>query len=162
MRNMLFITIFMLLATACATTQPEKTLKPLPPTEPPLTLTPLICEDGFLCLTFDGESCTYEGPTDLASGPAVLVFFNDSPELAAVNVLRHTGDETIQDAIDHIGEEPSSKHHPSWSIELGTWKSLAGGMSLRWEGVLEPGIHHMVCASFKQGVWFGTGLTVEE
>jgi len=159
MKKMLFLPIVLSLVAACTTSQPASTSTPLPPTEPP---TQYVCEMGFLCLTFDGESCTYEGSTTLKAGPAVLVFFNDSEELAAVNFVRHTGDETIQDAIDHIGEEPSSKHHPSWSTELGTWKPLEGGKSLRWEGDLVPGIHHMVCASFKQGVWFGTGLTVEE
>ena len=90
------------------------------------------------------------------------MFFNDSSELAAVNFLRHLEDKTIQDAIEHRGEEPSSTPHPPWSIELGTWEKVRSGESIRWEGDLKPGAHHMVCVSFKRGAYFGTGLIVEE
>ena len=42
--------------------------------------------DASMQLTFDGEACTYEGPTVLAAGPARLVFFNSSDGRAAVNL----------------------------------------------------------------------------
>lgn len=120
-------------------------------------------ENRVLRLTFDGESCSYEGPTVLKAGPITLIFFNESKGTAAVNLVVHTGDETIQDAIDYIGEEPTTKHHPYWTRELGTWKGVLPGERLTWEGDLEPGIYHMVCARFTPfGVWFGTGLTVED
>jgi hypothetical protein len=90
------------------------------------------------------------------------LFVNDSEEVAAVDFMRHTGDKTIQDVIDYYGEEPFSVHHPLWSNELGTYESIESGKSLCWEDDLMPKIHHMVCAGFKQGIWFGTGLTVEE
>ena len=121
-----------------------------------------------LQLTFDGESCTYEGPTTLKAGPVTLIFNNNQSERgAAVNLVRHTGDETIQDMIDTIGEEPSTGYVPSWVEELGTWERVAPGESYTWEGVLEPGIHTMGCAKLTTGlpgweVWFGGGLTVEE
>lgn len=123
-----------------------------------------VKEDRTLQLTFDGESCTYEGPTELKPGPVTLLFRNESEGWAAVNLVRHTGDETIQDAIDYIGEEPSTVHHASWTKELGTWTQVRRGESYTWEGVLEPGIHHMVCASLtpSYGVWFGGGFTVED
>ena len=60
-------------------------------------------------LTFDGESCIFEGPIYLEAGPAKLYFHNGSDQLAAVNLLRHTGGETSQDVIGYLGEEPSSK-----------------------------------------------------
>ena len=120
-------------------------------------------EAGLLRLTFDGESCTYEGPTTHTAGPAVLVFLNESEGRAAVNLVRHTGDETIQDAIDYIGEEPTTRNAPSWTTDVrGVWRPVPAGESFRWEGDLEPGIHVMVCARWSPlGVWFGTGLTVE-
>ncbi len=83
--------------------------------------------------------------------------------MAAVNFLKHRGDETIQDAIDHLGEEPSKKHHPSWMRELGTWLGVKPGDIHRWNGSLDPGIYTMVCARTSPlGVWHGTGLTVED
>ena len=117
--------------------------------------------DGELLLTFDGDSCTYEGPKFLKAGPVTLNFFNESEGGAAVNLVRHTGDETIQDMIDTFVEEPSTGHAPSWTSEVGTWHPIRAGESYTWEGALEPGIHSMVCARIGPlGVWFGTGLTV--
>jgi hypothetical protein len=119
--------------------------------------------DGELHLTFDGESCIYEGPTLLKAGPVTLHFINESGVPAAVNLLKHEGDETIQDALEYIGEEPSWKVRPNWTIELGTWEPVEPGESLQWEGDLEPGIHHIVCnRTIPYRAWFGTGLTVEE
>lgn len=120
--------------------------------------------EGELHLTFDGESCTYQGPTLFKAGPVTLRFFNESEGLAAVNLVRHNRDETIQDSINYIGEEPSTAHHPAWTTEIkGVWKVIAAGESHTWEGALEPGIHTMVCARLMPlGVWFGTGLTVED
>jgi len=119
--------------------------------------------DGELFLTFDGDSCTYKGPTLLKAGHVTLVFFNESEETAAAGLGRHTGDETIQDVIDYIGEEPDTKDSPTWSRELGAYQGVPAGESFRWEGDLEPGIHHIVCINMVPHlVWFGTGLTVEE
>jgi hypothetical protein len=114
-------------------------------------------------LTFDGESCTYEGPSKLKAGPVTLFFHNESEATAAVNLVRHTGDQTIQDMIEYIGEEPTTKHAPGWVEELGTWKLTTRGESHTWEGVLEPGIHTMVCARYRpSGAWHGGGFTVED
>lgn len=121
-------------------------------------------EDRTLQLTFDGESCNYEGPTALKPGPVTLLFYNKSEGWASVNLGRHTGDQTIQDAIDLFGEEPGTGSAPSWVKLLGTYEPVRSGESYTWEGVLESGIHHMVCVSRSpsNGVWFGTGLTVED
>lgn len=142
--------LLLALLTSCAAAEPE----------------PTSCEEvEGICmeLSFDGESCTYEGPNDFKQGWVTLLFINESGGRAAVNLVRHTGDETIQDMIDLIGEEPSTAHHPGWSVEVGTWKPIASGKSCTWKGVLEPGVHTMVCARISPlGVWHGTGLTVED
>ncbi len=75
-----------------------------------------------------------------------------------MNLVRHIGDETIQDLIDYIGEEPSQIERASWVTELGTWKPIAPGEIYIWKAVLfEPGIHNMVCYSFREpiGTWYG-------
>jgi hypothetical protein len=125
-------------------------------------------------LTFDGESCTYEGPTDLKAGPVAIDFVNvmEEPEVEAwrlafkVNLMRHKGDETIQDMVDYVGPEPSTTHQPSWvsNPQPAPWDypAVFPGQTVNWEGNLEPGTYTMVCALFDPfGVWFGTGLTVE-
>jgi len=79
-------------------------------------------------------------------------------------MVRHTGGKTIQDMKDTFVEEPMSGHRPSWAIEIkGLWSGIPSGESHFWEGVLEPGIHTLVCARLTPlGVWFGGGFTVEE
>ena len=162
-------------ATPTPTPEPTATLvpptaTPVPPTdtpEPTSTSKPTSCEEvEGICLelTFDGGSCTYDGPTDFKTGSVTLNFLNESEGRAAVNLVRHTGDETIQDMKDTFVEEPSTGHHPYWTTEIyGVWKAIDAGESHTWEGALEPGIHTMVCARMTPlGVWFGTGLTVED
>ena len=130
-------------------------------------------DDGPPRLSFDGESCTYEGPTDLAAGPVTIDIVNLREEPAeekwrlafAANLGRHRGDETVQDMIDYIGAEPSPKHAPPWvsHVQPSLWdQTVLPGQTLTWEGDLEPGTYTMVCAHLDPfGVWFGTGLTVE-
>jgi hypothetical protein len=135
---------------------------PIPTTTPGPTSCAEV-EGHCLWLSFDGESCTYEGPIVIKTGPVTLLFRNKSEVLAGSNLLKHTGGKTIQDAIDYFGEEPSKKHAAAWSVHLpGVYRFVLSGMSYTWEGVLEPGIHHMVCIRDTPfGVWFGTGLMVE-
>jgi hypothetical protein len=116
-----------------------------------------------LWLSFDGEICTYEGPTALKAGPVTLLFLNESEVHAKVNLSRHRGDTTIQDTIDYFGEEPSTVDHPSWTLALGISKVIRPAESQTWEGILKPGIHTMVCETIiPYAVWFGGGFTVEE
>ena len=155
------VCVLLVLLTGCAMSATETSMP-----EPTSTPGPTSCEEvEGICmkLLFDGEkNCVYNGPANLNTGPVTLIFLNESESLAAVNVMRHTGDETIQDMIDYLGEEPSTKHHPQWSEEVGTWKIISSGKNHIWKGTLEPGIHTMVCASPKFGGWYGGGFTVEE
>ena len=140
------------------------TATPVPPTDTP---EPTSCEEvEGICLelTFHDESCTYEGPTELETGPVTLLFFNESEGYAAVNLVRHTGDQTIQDMLDTFVDGYSEGHAPSWTAHVpGVWRMVSAGRNHTWHGVLEPGIHTMVCArGHPWGVWFGTGLTVKD
>lgn len=130
-------------------------------------------DEGPLRLTFDGESCTYEGPKEVSAGSVTLDFVNESEEHFNVNLVILDEGKTVQDVIDDLGPEPSTRHHPSWTHEMGTWDpAVMPGETVSWEGDLEAGIYAMVCAAalpstdpkvFRGplGVWFGTGLTVE-
>jgi hypothetical protein len=144
------------------TDTPAPKSTPILPTDTPA---PKSCEEVYgncIKLSFDGENCVYDGPTDFKTGPVTLLFFNESGDLAAVNLMRLTGDKTTQDVIEYIGEEPSSAHAPSWTRPLGTWQVIASGKIYTWEGYLEPGIHAMVCASPLYGIWYGGGFEVED
>jgi hypothetical protein len=136
--------------------EPEATTTP-----PPEASTDAV-DPVALRLTFSGESCSYEGATELSPGPVELTFLNESEGSAAVNLLSIDEGYTIQDVIDGFGPEPSTEHAPYWTDELGTWRNVAPGHSYLWEGDLEVGPYFMVCARLSPfGVWFGTGLTVE-
>lgn len=133
-----------------------------PRTAEPTATTTGVLEPVLLPLTFDGESCTYEGPPEIPPGTAELVFVNESEGRAAVNMVIVDDGYTIQDVIDDLGPEPSTGHHPPWTRELpGVWRPIAAGESHNWEGDLDPGLYAAVCAQTSPlGVWFGFGLTV--
>ena len=137
----------------------------IPPTRTP---EPTSCDEvEGICLelTYDGEHCTYKGPTEFKSGTVTLLYINESDVEAYVNMVRHLEDKTVQDMIDYLGEEPSHKHYPLWSVEIqGVWYGVYIGMSHTWVGDLEPGIHTMVCVTGGPiyNVWFGGGFTVED
>jgi hypothetical protein len=124
-------------------------------------------EGKCLELSFDGESCTYEGPTDLKPGPVTLIFHNVSDNWASTNMIRLLGDKTLEDLVRYNGEEPSQQHQPSWSVSIpGTWREIPAGERHFWEGALEPGIHALVCVRTLPwpepiGVWLGTAWSIE-
>jgi hypothetical protein len=132
-------------------------------TEATTTAAPQVTADTLL-LTFDGDSCTYEGPTVLTAGPVELVFLNKGEGPAAVNMVSIDEGYTIQDVIDDLGPEPSTSVQPSWRRALVPDRGTAPGESHRWEGDLEAGLYAMVCLvpTSPLSVWFGTGLTVEQ
>jgi hypothetical protein len=93
-----------------------------------------------LQLSFDGESCTYQGPAELNSGPVTLIFLNESEAGASANMVRHTRGKTIQDMKDTFVAEPKTGHRPGWATEIkGLWDGIPVGESNFWEGILEPG-----------------------
>ena len=154
---------------------PEPTSVPIPPTNTPEQPSSEEAKWDYLELSFDGESCTYEGPTSFKGGPVTqqfyntegtapvtLKFYNNSEGMAAVNLIRPKGEETIQDMIDYFGEEPSTLHAPYWTNSVaGVYGGTNAGESRIWEGELEPGLYSMVCVRFTPfGVWVGTGLEV--
>lgn len=158
--------VFLLLA-SCVTAEPEPTATNFPPTSTPILTSCEEVEGSCLELSFDGDSCIYEGPSDMEAGQVALIFHNESDGWAAANLIRLLEGKTIQDVLVYNGEEPSTKHAPSWSVSVpGVYNEIEAGESHFWEGVLDPGIHALVCARTPPwpdpiGVWFGTGITVE-
>jgi hypothetical protein len=162
--------LFPAFLTSCATAAQET---PLPSTTTPVLATytpePTSCEEvEGICLelSFEGESCTYEGPTDLKPGLVTLIFLNESDDWAGTNLMMPLGDKTLQDMLDYFGEVPSQQHAPSWSFSVpGVWREIRAGESHFWEGALEPGNHVLACARTLPwpepiAVWIGTVLTV--
>ena len=156
----------LVLLTSCAAAIPEPTATNVPPTATP---EPTSCEEvEGVCLefSFDGESCTYEGPSDLKPGPVTLIFHNESDGWAETILMRSVGDKTLQDFLDFYGEEPSTQAPPSWSFTIpGSWEKINAGEFHFWEGDLEPGIHVFVCVKAVawpdvSTVWIGKTWTI--
>jgi hypothetical protein len=150
--------------TELTATQVEPSATPVPPIKTP---NPTSCEEvagNCLELSFDGETCTYKGPTDIKPGSVTLLFLNESEGGALAGLVRHKGDKTIQDMRDRFVEEPITEHGTAWAIPINWgWRGVPPGESYVWEGDLEPGIHTLVCARITpSGFWFGAGFTVEE
>ena len=197
-RVLAVLTVLILLSTACGGGDEVDTLettstsseKPHPrgatgDVWPSTEATTIAADPDALHLTFNGESCTYDGPTELTPGPVELVFLNESEENArTVTVIIDEG-HTVQDVIDDLGAEPSTGQQPPWTKsppspwvdappwapERGTGWSTEPGETFRREVDLEAGLYAMACARLSPhlpefvvtvlGVWFGTGLTVE-
>ena len=144
--------------------QVEPSATPVPPTKTP---NPTSCEEvegDCLEISFDGETCTYKGPTDIKPGSVTLLFLNESEGGALAGLVRHKGDKTIQDMKDRFVEEPITEHGTPWTIPINLpWRGVPPGESYVWEGDLESGIHALVCARITPyGVWFGAGFSVEK
>ena len=139
-----------------------------PTTEVPATTVPALetatPKASELRLRFHGEGCTYEGPTELQPGPAELIYVNESDGWSAMNFTVLDEGYTAQDVIDQLGPQPSKRHAPPWTKDMGTWEAIAAGGTLSWSFDLEAGVYVMVCARQvpRQGWegWFGAGLTV--
>ena len=134
---------------------------------PTYTPGPRSCEEvEGVCteLSFDGESCTFEGPELLKVEPITFLFFNESNVDVAFGVYEHSFNKTIQDMIDYLGEEPSPiENNPAWSKRITPWVPIQPGKSYTWKGVLGPRIHSILCVRLNPyGTWLGAGLTVEE
>ena len=110
LRRLTLFTAVVLLLPSCSDTADDSADSTLAPTAtttaaPSTTTTsPVTDTDAVdlvpLRLTFDGESCIYEGMTELTPGPVERVFLNESEEPAAVNMVSIDEGYTLQDVID--------------------------------------------------------------
>lgn len=117
-------------------------------------------ESRVLKLTFDGEQCLYEGPSELSPGEVEIGFENLSAERVWFDFVRLDDDKTIQDVLDY----QASRRVGRPSFVSGVWSPTlsAGSSSTGHMAVLEPGLHVLVCGTSTPYVgYFGAGLTVE-
>ena len=108
-----------------------------------------------LLITFDGKDCTYSGPTEIKSGQVTFIALNNSEGIVQVNMGRHDEGKTVQDMIDYIEEEHFWQ--PGWLRSMAFFNAYPG-KSYSWSGLLEPGIHTMVCKVGDD--YFGGAFTV--
>jgi hypothetical protein len=113
----------------------------------------------LLQLTFDGEQCTYEGPSELSAGEVEIVYHNESSEVIWFDFGRLNEGRTTQEIIDYTvdGVEP-----PSWWVRVWNQSRIsANASSIPTMQTVAPGLHALVCGTWTpyQG-YFGSELTV--
>jgi hypothetical protein len=110
-------------------------------------------------VTFDGETCTYEGPVELTVEDVEIVNYNEGSEDFWFWFGRLDEGRTTQEVIDHIEADPTAGS-PSWTRRA-FYREISGGDS--WEGVrvLSPGLHSVACGTVEDGyAYFGAEFTV--
>jgi len=116
-----------------------------------------------LQLTFDGEQCTYEGPSVLSAGQGQVevVYHNESAENAWFNFGRLDEGKTTQDTIDFIADNPTGSP-PSWTFDVWAKSQIpAESSTTPVPRTVTPGVHNLVCGSETPSyAYFGGELTV--
>ncbi len=69
-----------------------------------------VTED--LIVTFDGSSCTYDGPQVIREGEITMITDNLSDSPVGLDLAKLDDDKTWQDMLDYIGEPGSHKQRP--------------------------------------------------
>ena len=113
----------------------------------------------LLQLTFDGEQCTYEGPSELSAGEIEIVFHNESSEDIGFEFVRLDEGRTTQDMIDYLAEEA---FRPPWTVDVWFQNRIsANASSIPAPRTLQPGLHTLACSTWTppQG-YFGGELAV--
>ena len=115
----------------------------------------------LLQLTFDGEQCTYEGPSVLSAGEIEIVFHNESSEVISFTFVRLDEGRTTQEMIDYIADDPTAGP-PSWTVDVWLQARIdANSSSIPVMRTVAPGLHNLVCGAESTGpVYFGGELTV--
>jgi hypothetical protein len=115
-------------------------------------------------LTFDGETCHYDGPQVTTEGEFTVVLNNQSDLEADLWVVRLDQGRTWQDMLDYIGTPGSNVHPPEWSsgsIVKTTSPDNPDATILR----LTEGSYAICCCTCYEpfgprGVWPGASLEV--
>ena len=118
-----------------------------------------------MTLTFDGEGCTFDGPTELTPGSVGFTFVNESKAPAGHNFLEVLKGKTHEDMIVYNGSEPFAGRRPGWTSEIGIgdWVTTKAGASENWRKTLEPGNYFLMCGQAEPPLaWNGPWLTVAE
>jgi len=108
LRTTYFFALLFLWLAGCSSLQAETQVTPVVPVE--------VTED--LVLTFDGESCQYDGPELILEGEIVIGLNNLTEDGLFFEVQKLDEGKTWQDMLDYFGE-PGSKAPggpPTWAL----------------------------------------------
>jgi hypothetical protein len=117
-------------------------------------------------LTFDGETCQYEGPDVIPEGEVIIILNNRSEYELSLWAARLDEGRKWQDMLDYIGTPGSSVELPSWA----EWRVIAAKVPDNPNAsvyTLDEGLYAINCCTCGEvigprGVWPGAPLEVKE
>lgn len=68
-----------------------------------------------IVLTFDGETCHYEGPEVVTEGDVTITLLNETDFEASLWMVKLDEGKTWQELLDYIGPPGTSVEPPAWS-----------------------------------------------
>jgi hypothetical protein len=121
-----------------------------------------------LTVNFDGDTCTYDGPTELSPGAVTITLVNKSSKTAYVDVAKLNADVTFEDFVAFHTPEPHEGARPDQLATFDFGETQAyGGDNGSTSGALETGEYALACLQRGNAnalVWIARpgGVTVTE
>ena len=119
-------------------------------------------ESRVLQMTFDGQQCTYEGPSVLSAGEVEITYQNQTTERVWADFSRLDEGRTIQDLLDY-NADPSSFGQPLFYTSVWIERTLfANSSSTPKMAIVEPGLYFLTCGTWTPSYasYSGSALTV--
>ena len=115
--------------------------------------------DQDIMITFDGEECKYEGPSEATSGDRVMTLKNTTEHDSYLQVVKLDEGTTWQDMLDFIGEPGSA---PGWLPGVSSVMTTAvrDNPEAR-EYSLQDGLYGIFCVDFEDRIWPAAPLEVK-
>ena len=121
-----------------------------------------------LSVTFDGSSCSYDGPEQLSAGDVTVQGTNDSDLILRVSVDLLVDGATVDDFVEYLQPEPKEVEAPDF-VETQTQVVVAPGTTDGFSFPLGAGEHVLVCVTYEDeeappAAWAAqpAGVTVTE
>ena len=121
-----------------------------------------------LSVTFDGSSCSYDGPEQLNAGDVTLQGTNDSDLILTVSIDLLIDGATVDDFVEYLQPEPKEVEAPDF-VETQTQVVVAPGTTDGFSYPLGGGEHVLVCVTYEDdeappAAWAAqpAGVTVNE
>lgn len=113
------------------------------------TIAPVVVDE--LTVTFEPESCIYEGPPAIAAGEFTLTFDNATDSNVGIRLYRLEEGKTWADFLDHYSEGKTTTSFPPWASVVSHRPVISDPRQMIFD--LEPGLYAMDCAEFLEGTW---------
>jgi hypothetical protein len=122
-------------------------------------------ETPTIVLTFDGNTCQYDGPTVVDEGQVNIVLKNKSDYELSLWATRLDEGKTWQDILSYIGTPGTPHEPPAWSDwTLSGTGSVPGNPDAQGY-ILKAGLYAINCCTCNEpehkGVWPGAALEVQ-